>query len=276
MKIKAIAIDLDGTLTNSKKELTQRNKTAIRKAIDSGIKIILASGRPLLGIDDLAKKLDLYELGGYIMAYNGGQIIDCKSRQPIFEKLLPLKHYAKIHSIAKKFELDALTYDDEGVLAENDTEPYVIKEAYNNSIPIKKVANLVNAVGSEVVKFMVVGEPEKISRALNTFIKEFENEVNVFLSEPYFMELTAPGIHKAAGLKVISVHLGFSKEEICSIGDGLNDIPMLEYSGYAVAMGNAYPEVKAIANFITKSNDEDGVAEFIESLVKRCIMASEG
>ncbi|MDR1753664.1 MAG: Cof-type HAD-IIB family hydrolase [Eubacterium sp.] len=267
MNIKALALDLDGTLTDSRKKLTCRTRTAIQAAIDGGIKIILASGRPVLGIESLARELLLYDRGGYILAYNGGQIIDCGTNSVIFERLLNIKYYAEICRSARDFGVNALTYDAKGVVAESSMAEYVIKEAFNNGLSIRKVGKLEDEITSEVVKFMIVGEPNKIALALKSLRDKLQGSVNVFLSEPYFMELTAPGIEKASALERLAAHLGINSDEFCGIGDGFNDIPMLKFCGYAVAMANAYKEVKDVADYITKSNDEEGVAAFLEDKV---------
>jgi hypothetical protein len=262
--IKALALDLDGTLTNSHKELTERTRSAVMAVARQGIHLILASGRPVLGIKPLAQKLGMYEDGGFILAYNGGRIIDCKSNSIIFEKLLPRKYYISICQIARDFGVHALTYDTEAVIAECDEAQYVKKEAYNNNISIRKVRCLESEIKTEVVKLMIVGEPDKISAAMAALKKRTNNEINVFTSEPYFMEITAQGIEKASALAFLMRYLNINKNNLCAIGDGHNDIPMLEYAGLAVAMGNAYDEVKQIANAITDTNDNDGAAKFIE------------
>lgn len=263
MKIKALALDLDGTLTDSRKEVTERTCLAVGAAIGAGIKIILASGRPLIGIKGVADRLRLFELGGYIMACNGGQVVDCLTGELVFERLLPIGHYAAICGLARKHGLSALTYDGDGIVTEDESAEYVLREAYNNALPIRKVPRLEDEIREEVVKFMVVGEPGRISGALGAFRAALGDGVNVFLSEPYFMELTSKGIDKAYALEKLAGHLGISRGELCGIGDGHNDAPMLEYAGLAVAMDNACEEIKSIADFVTLSNDEDGVAEFI-------------
>ena len=268
--MKALALDLDGTLTNSQKKITPRTCKAVMASAEKGISIILASGRPVLGIKPIALELGLYDKGGYILAYNGGRIIDCTSNKVIYEKLLPMRYYPAVCQTARELGLHALTYDSEGVLAESDTAPYVKKEAYNNSIPIRVTDCLEKAVSGEVVKFMIVGESELISKAAQELKIRTNGEINVFLSEPYFMEITALGIEKASALAHLAKYLKIEKDEICAIGDGLNDKSMLEYAGLAVAMGNAYEEIKELADYITDNNDNDGVAVFIESWLNLC------
>jgi len=267
MNFRALALDLDGTLTNSEKIITPRTKEAIFAAMEIGVKIVLASGRPVLGIRRLAEELELYSRGGFILAYNGGQIIDCMTNDIIFERLLPMEYYGEVCEFGRRFGVNALTYDENGVVSENDTAVYVKKEAFNNSIPINKVDKLEDVVKQPVVKFMIVGEPEKISITCEHMRQRFDGEINVFLSEPYFIEVTAAGIEKSAALKVLVSHLDITREQLAACGDGLNDLSMLKYAGYSVAMENAYDEVKRIADYITLSNDDDGVAHFIEKFI---------
>ncbi len=265
--IKALALDLDGTLTNEKKEITARTKQAVSRAIDSGIAIILASGRPVLGIRAVAEALDLYSKGGYILAYNGGEIIDCKRNSVIFSQTLPIELYSDIVRVGREFGVHALTYDKKGVIAESADAPYVIKEAFNNGIEITTVEDLSLVLSDPVVKFMIVGDPIKISNALDYLKRKFSGKANVFLSEPYFMEITAIGIEKAKALTRMIEHLKIDQTQLAACGDGLNDLSMLEYAGLSVAMANAYEQVKLAADYITLSNKDDGVADFIEKLL---------
>ena len=266
-KYKVLALDLDGTLTTSDKKITQATKVSIHKAIDQGVKIVLASGRPVLGISNVVKELELDKLGGYILAYNGGHIIDCKTNETLYISTVNRKFYKRICELAREYDVDALTYNDTGVIAENIKAKYVIKEGFNNSIPLHQVDKLDDSVTWDVVKFMVVGEPDKLAKALVIYKKEFGAELGVFLSEPYFMEIVPLGIEKAKSLGKLISFLGYDRSELVAIGDGLNDLPMLKYAGLSIAMENAYPEVKQTATIVTSSNDDDGVAKAIEEYI---------
>lgn len=267
MNYRVLALDLDGTLTNSKKVITDKTKTAIKNAIEQDVSIVLASGRPVLGIQRLADELRLSELGGYILAYNGGHIIDCKTGKDIVRRIVPREYYQDICECAHTFGVNALTYDDFGVVAESEDAPYVIKEAYNNTIPIRKVENLQRFVDYDVTKFMIVGEPAKLEPALKCMQSKFKGKLSVFLSEPYFTEIGPLGVEKASALGHLLDYLGTNREHLMACGDGLNDIPMLKYAGFAVAMDNAYPETKAVADYISLSNEEDGVAYAINRFI---------
>lgn len=264
---KLLALDLDGTLTNSEKKISEKNKKYIKKAQEKGVSIILASGRPVLGIQKIADELNLKQMGGYILAYNGGQIIDCKTGKDLIRQMVPQKYYADICSVNRFFQVYPLTYNKNGVICEDDESPYVKKEAFNNSIPIIKVDSLIDYVKEPVVKFMVVGEPKELDRAYRYMKEKFAGKLNIFFSEPYFLEVAPPNIEKSSALKKLLEILNIKRNELMACGDGLNDIPMLDFAGWAVAMENAYPETKLHADYISASNDDDGVAEAIEKFI---------
>ena len=264
MKYSILALDIDGTLTNSDKIITPKTLEAVEKVIDAGGKVVLSSGRPVLGIKPIAEQLLLNSKGGYILAYNGAEIIDCKTGEIIFKKLLPKETYSTICSIARKYGVNALTYDDTSILAESNDAKYVIKEATNNNLNIKKVESLENVIKGPVFKFMIVGENNEVmgvKKELETLIGDV---VSIFFSEPYFLEITPKNIKKDLSLEYLISFLGKTRDELMCIGDGLNDIPMFQISGFAVAMENAYLETKKYADAITLSNDNDGVAYAID------------
>lgn len=264
---KLLALDLDGTLTNSEKRVSAKNKEYIRKAQDKGVKVILASGRPVIGITSVADELELWTRGGYILANNGGHIIDCMTGKDLVKRTIPMEYVHDICDVIHRYNVFPLCYNDTGVICENDTDQYVIKEGYNNGIPVIKVESLEEQIKDPVVKFMVVGEPEELGRAFGYLSSLFEGKLNVFFSEPYFMEVTPLGIEKASALAELTGILGIPREQLMACGDGLNDIPMLEYAGFAVAMENAYDETKKVADHISASNEEDGVAEAIQKFI---------
>lgn len=265
MKYTAIALDLDGTLLNSKKEISKRNKEAIRKAAKAGVKIILASGRPVPGILKIAHALRLEEIGGYILAYNGGVIIDCKTKEVIRRETISPDYYHTIVHTANKFGATPLTYDAEGIITDDAEAEYVKVEAKINNIPIRQVFHLNEVAALDPpVKFLAVGEHNLLKKVQAELNEKLNGELEVFFSEPYFLEITPQGIEKASSLEVLLSRLGINRKHLMVCGDGFNDIPMMRYAGLAVAMENAQDETKEWADYIAPSNDEDGVAVAIE------------
>lgn len=263
IRYRALALDLDGTLMDSNKKLSQENREAIWQAIEQDTAVILASGRPLFGVLPVAEALELDKRGGYVLAYNGGNIWDCKAGKLVHSRMIPQNCIADICAAARAHEVCALTYYENRIVAESDTDEYVLKEAFCNSTTVQKVDDLPSFVDYPVAKLLVVGVHEKLV-FVQEKLKEMYNDVlDIFFSETYFLEIVPKNVAKDAALEALLVQLGITREELVACGDGMNDICMLDYAGMGVAMQNAYPKVKEHAQYIAPSNDENGVAEVI-------------
>ncbi len=267
MGYKAIALDLDGTLMDSNKKLSQVNKETIWKALDKGVAVILASGRPLFGVMPVATALEFETRGGYVLAYNGGNIVDCKTGKTIYSKEIPSKCIADICRIARESNVHPLTYFEDRILAESDTDEYVIKEAVCNSAKIKVVQDLVEFVDYPVAKLLVVGEHTKLLPVQKQLKELHGDSLDIFFSEEYFLEVVPKNVAKDASLSALLEILGIAKEELIACGDAMNDVSMIKYAGLGVAMENAYPGIKEYADYVAPSNDDNGVAYVIEKFI---------
>lgn len=270
MEYKLLVLDLDGTLTNSRKEITERTKSTLIKAQQQGLKIVLASGRPTYGVAPLADQLELQKYEGYILSYNGGEIIDWKTRELMYKKLLDNDVLPYLYHCAKENDFAIVTYENEYVLTETPDDEYVLKEALLNVMKIKKTENFLETVKHPITKCLIVGEPTRLAILEKEMYEQLKDRMGVFRSEPYFLELVPKGIDKAQSLTVLLKEIGMTKDEMIAVGDGFNDLSMIKYAGLGVAMANAQDTVKEAADFITLSNDEDGVAHVVE---KFCLTA---
>lgn len=268
--IRLLALDLDGTLTNSEKKISEGNREALFAAMRQGVRIVLASGRPLLGMRRLSEELRLSENGGFLLAFNGGQIIDCKTGTAVFEARLPREVIPELERTAAELSVPLISYDAEHIYSATPDARYVRQESFCCSAPVWKTDSL-SAVFSEEgpPKVIAADEPERLLRAAQIFRNRFGERLNIFFSERYFLEITPRGVDKAAGLSRLADYLGLSEKEMMAMGDGMNDVPMMRCAGWAVAMGNAFPEVKREADAVTESNDEDGVARAVERYILR-------
>ena len=138
MKYKLIVLDLDGTLTNSKKEISSRNRETLIRIQEQGIRLVLASGRPTYGIVPLANELRMNEFGGFILSYNGGEIINWESKEMMYENVLPNEVVPVLYECARTNHLSILTYDGAEIVTENSLDPYVQKEAFLNKMAIRE------------------------------------------------------------------------------------------------------------------------------------------
>lgn len=267
MAYEILVLDIDGTLTNSKKEISPKTLDAILSVQERNHTVVIASGRPTAGITALAEKLKLSHYGGYILSFNGAKIINCKTNEVIFQQVLPTDIIPKLHKAAQHYEVGLLTYDGDCIITDMEIDEYMKIESRINNIPIKTIANLPEYVTYPVNKCIMTASGERLAE-IEPFIKnEFGDRINVYRSEPFFLELMPHNIDKANSLKILLKHLNLSNEQMICCGDGFNDLSMIEYAGMGVAMSNAQEIVKKAANFITLSNDEDGVAHVIHKFM---------
>lgn len=267
MKYKAIVLDLDGTLTNSKKELTTRTKEVLMQAQKKGVKVILASGRPTFGIKEIADTLNLANYNGYVLAFNGGKITNWKNKETIFEQKLDKEFVPILYNEAKNNNFEILTYQGECIATTNIHDKYVLEEAFINKMPLIQYDDFLNQIEYSINKCLIVGEPNNLERLEVSLAKKMNGKMNIYRSADFFLECVPLGIDKAASLDRLFSTIGISKEEIIACGDGHNDISMIEYAGLGVAMANADDTVQSKANYVTRSNDEDGVAHVIEKFI---------
>ena len=267
MRYKMIVLDLDGTLTNNKKEITPRTKEALIQYQEAGGKVVLASGRPTYGVMPLAQELDLHKYGSYILSFNGGVITECGTNHVLYEKNLPMEIPAKVYDLSRQYETSMLTYQDNHIITETPDDYYVQKEVFCTKMVTKKVENLKCYVDFPVVKCMMMGKGIHLAEVEKKVKEYFGEALSIFRSEPYFLEIMPQGIDKAESLKRLLNQLGMSKDEMAAFGDGFNDKSMLMLAGLGVAMENGQAAVKAVADYVAPSNEEEGVAYVVEKLL---------
>lgn len=273
MNYQLIVLDLDGTLTNAKKEISSRNKETLIRAQQKGIQLVLASGRPTYGIVPLANDLRINEFGGFILSYNGGEIINWETEELIYDNVLPNDIIPTLYECARTHRLSILTYDGAEIVTENSQDPYVQKEAFLNKMAIRETNDFLTDITLPVAKCLIVGDPKELIQVESELCIRLQGRINVFRSEPYFLELVPTGIDKALSLAVLLNEIGITREETIAIGDGFNDLSMIKFAGMGIAMGNAQEPVKKAADYITLTNDEDGVAVAIEKLLPEILKA---
>lgn len=265
-KYHLLVLDLDGTLTNSKKEISPRNLQTLLRLQQNGVRLVLASGRPTFGIAPLADALHMKEYGGFILSYNGGEIIEWGTGRLLYKNLLPDDVLPVLYTAAVRNNQAILTYDNEYILTENPDNEYVHKEAFLNRMKIRAVDDFLEAAPRPLPKCLIVGDPDRLIRTETELSLRLQGQISVYRSEPYFLELVPMGIDKAQSLSVLLDKLGLTREAMVAMGDGYNDLSMIKFAGMGVAMANAQEPVKQAADYITLSNDEDGVAAAVEEL----------
>ena len=264
---KVLVLDIDGTLTNSKKEITPATKEAIKDAMLRGHKVMLASGRPTPGMRRYERELELDRYGGYLLSFNGGRIVDCLTGEIIYQRLLPLTMIPGLHAYVKRNKCGIITYLGDTVISAFEPDKYIQLEAGINGMPLRVVDQFVEFVDFDINKCLVTA-PEDIAPGIEKELRErYKDIASVYRSEPFFIEIMPKDVDKATSLAGMLEVLGLKREDTICCGDGFNDLSMIKYAGVGVAMGNAQDIVKEAADYITATNDEDGLVEVIQKFM---------
>ena len=260
MAIKLVAIDIDGTLLNSKKEITPAVFEAIQDAKATGVKIVITTGRPIAGVSNLLEKLHLMDTGDYVITFNGGLVQETATGKELIKDLLTYEDYLDIESLANKLQIHTQPITKVGIYSSNrDIGRKTIHESQLVNMPLYyRTPEEVRE--KEFVKAMYIDEPEILDAAIAKIPKEFQERFTVVKSAPFYLEILGKTTNKGVALLHLAKQLGIKQEETMAIGDEENDRSMLEVVGHAVVMENGNPALKKIATTITKSNDESGVA----------------
>lgn len=264
---KILVLDIDGTLVNSKKEITPETLKYLIRIQEEGHIVALASGRPYPGMEGYAKKIGLDKFGGYALSFNGGKIINCKTKETVFEKAIPNRFAPLIYEYAKKNNIGMVTYKEDSVITGTEIDEYMEYEARLNYMTIRQVEDFISFVDFDMIKCLLTARPEVAPAHEENLRKLFEAELNVFRSEPYFIEITTKGVDKAESLDGLLKSIGIPRESSICCGDGFNDLTMVKYAGIGVAMDNAQQIVKDNADYITASCDDDGIVEVIKKFI---------
>ena len=276
MKYKLLVLDVDGTLLNNQKEISPRTLAALLKVQQMGVHIVLASGRPTNGVMPIAEKLELNHYGGYILSYNGGQIINVQTGELLFEKRIDPEWIPYFVQKAKKNDFAIFTYHKDFILTDKPDNKYVIQEANLNKMQVVGVDNFAEAVDFSPCKCMLASDDEEALVGLeNHWKKRLDGVLDAFRSEPYFLEVVPQFIDKGNTLGVLMTKLSVLPEEVIAIGDGVCDVTMLQLAGVGIAMGNAEDSVKACVDKTTLTNEEEGVAVAVERAILAEIRPTE-
>lgn len=264
---KIIAIDMDGTLLNTEKVITEKTKVALKKAGEMGVKVVLASGRPIDGLKRYLEELDLMKEDEYVLSYNGCLVQEIKTEKIICEFGLKGKDLHSFYDISCNLGVNIHAFSPKRGLITPKTSRYTEVEATINKIDINICDFASIKEDEDIIKIMLIDEPEILQKAEDAIPKELYDKYNIVKSTPYFLEIISKDAGKGVGLKALADHLNVKQEEVIAVGDAGNDLDMIEYAGLGVAMANASDDVKEIADYITADHNEDGVAKVIEKFI---------
>ncbi len=262
---KLIALDCDGTLLNSKKEITAHTVAAIQAADAAGLNIVLASARPFYRLKPFIERLGIASSDQYTIAFNGGLIVNNDESKILFSKGFAPDEVRELVMIGMQFNTSMFLYTKDGILSNINDEKYKNR---NPDVRFDVVDfETIDASGAHIYKIAYVNAPEETIALRAKLPQTFQDKFEMSGSVPQFIEFVSKGITKSRALEYVGRELNISPKEMVAFGDQDNDIPMLRHVGLSVAMGNATPEVKSCAKMTTLSNDDDGVAVAIENKI---------
>ncbi len=266
---KLIALDIDGTLLNSKKEVTKEVFDAIQMAKKKGVKVVLSTGRPLPGVQSLLKELKLNDEENYVVTFNGGLVQEISSQEVISNIEMSYEDFDIIYNeLSKKHNIKIhINTPDSVVVPYKDAPKYSIHEANLNNIPVICMDESEINENLTFCKVMLIDEPEIIDNIITKIPKDFHDKYTIVRSAPFFLEFLNKKVNKGSGLQALCNKLNIDPCEVIAVGDEENDRHMIEFAGLGVAMGNARDSIKEIANYITDSNDNHGVAKVISEFI---------
>lgn len=265
-----IFIDIDGTLRNDKNEITDRTKTAIKKIVEKGIKVVICSGRYRQYTEEVSKQASA---SNYIISSNGGEVYDYLNKKSIYKNTMENKEIVKLMNIAKKGDVQfLLNCGDKRIIANIGTNERISKDNIILREPLEEFLenHLINQC---VLSSFELNKLKKIKEEIeNINTLEIVNLSRCMVNQkldskkPYFIDVACKGTSKGHGIKVLCEYLNIDLYDSVAIGDGYNDLPMFEVVGHTVAMENAPDEIKKITDEVTDNNNNDGVAKFLEKL----------
>jgi len=261
---KVLALDLDGTLMTNEKKIAPAVKAAIYRMRDAGYHVVLASGRPTPGMYHVADELEMKKYGGYILSFNGGSIMNYQTGEIVYSQMVPSRLVEEIKEYAEEMHCSILTYKDGKIITNAADDKYVQKEAFITRMTVIEPLDFWEEIDCPVNKFLITAEPDRAKEIVYDMADEFYGRLNIFRSEPFFIEVCPLGIDKGRSLSKLLEILGYTREQLVACGDGYNDLTMIEYAGLGVAMENGCEEVKSKADYICPSNENDGIAHVIE------------
>lgn len=267
--IKLVAVDLDGTLLNSDKSISEGNKKAIKKAKAQGVKIVLCTGRPLLGIKRYLDELDLLEEGDYAITFNGGLVQKNNTSEILSQKTLSYQQIKELYEISQNLNVPMNMIDLERVYEPEypENRESLYSSLMSSSLPFVNKDIESFHVDHQFNKVVYCTDPEFLDQAIDQIPEDVKNRYSMMKSRPLLFEIMHPEVNKGSGIEILCKLLGITREEVMACGDEENDLAMLDYAGVAIAMENASDIVKERSTFISKSNDEDGIAHAFNQFI---------
>ncbi|HBN56411.1 MAG TPA: Cof-type HAD-IIB family hydrolase [Lachnospiraceae bacterium] len=267
---KGLFLDMDGTTLDNERRISRENMEALKKVIQAGHEVVVTTGRPAASAGYLLKEHHLDEIGcRYVIAYNGGMLLDCVSNQVIFKKTLPLTYVKELADAARQRGIYIHTYEDDKVVTEREDENLA---HYLNKTSMKAhvVKDMAKELKEEPCKMLAadIKDHESLEAFRDEMKQWAEGKVDMYFSCPEYLEIVPKGVCKGEALKAFCKAHGIAVEHAVAVGDEGNDISMIRAAGTGCAVANGMEEVKRAADYVTeRDNDQSAIAEVVEKFV---------
>lgn len=268
---KILFTDLDGTLLNNEKLVSEGNRSAIQRLLDAGHYLVITTGRPVKSAFQVAKDLGLAIPGCFLIAYNGGVIFDYSTEELLLQRTIPMEHVRHLFAEAKEYGIYIQTYgEDDKILTEQDgpeLKNYV--EMCRGSLDYEVCEDVFQILDREPYKVLLIAtNEEKLLKFWSDHKEWQEGKCESTFSSRELLEYLPANVSKGSSIYTLCEMLGVSADNSYAAGDERNDVSMIEAAGVGIAMKNAVEEAKAVADYITENdNDHDGIAEIIDKLI---------
>lgn len=259
-KYKLIAFDVDDTLLTTEKVISPKTKQALLNAQKNGIKLCVASGRLPYGVKPYAEELDVLNNGGYYLGFNGGAVLN-SGNELIGTTYLDSKYIEPVYEVLRPTNVTTMVHKGDIIYADRKVNDYTHIEPDVIGLPLNLVDDIAEFVDWKLHKILLCGEPGELKEVESKLKAKFADDVDIYLSAPWFLEVMPNGVNKGLGVEKVCADMEISMDEVMAFGDNYNDIPMLEMAGLGIAMGNAEDEVKNSADYVTDTCDLDGIAK---------------
>ncbi len=271
MAIKLIALDCDGTLLDDNGKLLPSSVEAIKKAKNKGIRIVLVTGRPYISSKPILQKLGLDNMDDEYLAAFHGALLQTTSGQVISKTPLSFKDFADLDLFAVNRQVSMVVETPKYILTTmGNIHPKTAFESLKNKLLIR-VRTLHQCMEQqdifEMLKVLLIGDKDKLDKIEHNIPKWMKKRFTVARSEDYCIDVSPKSINKGIALKAIAEKLKVKPDEIMAFGNADNDIPMIEYAKYGVAMGNSSPKLIKASNIVTDDNNSDGIAIVLDKYI---------
>ena len=267
---KMLFSDLDGTLLNSEKKVSEKDAAAIREMTRKGNYFVINTGRPTQASLPFATELGLNTRGCYLVSYNGGVITEISNNHELYDVRLDYGTVEELFMLAEQENLYIQTYDGNAIVYSRDGKELFQYSAGKAMSEVYAAGDVISHLHNEPHKCIVISytDHDALENFRRKYMGRFDSRCDMFFSCPEFLEIMPKGIDKGGAVRQLSGFLRIPVEDTIAVGDERNDIPMIKAAGIGIAMANSHPDVKLSSDYVTSNDcDHNAIAEIIEKYI---------